>query len=234
MTQIDLYKTDDTSNTINKTLTKTGSKNVSLLFNYDFIEFQAYLKGDPILLSSNYAIIDLQGQGETGMSFKTFTTNYIYDQQGIDTYSTPGYTGIWSVNETTSNLKIGDMVKFRCTNSTTNNYSFINAKVTEIPGDKLITATSIELKVSTESMHYFLNLENIGSTIYLVTFTLDLLETYKDILLASDFDISEKSTIDYNSEIPTSSELEQKTIKADKELEFTNTIVLTSTGEEIS
>lgn len=141
MTQIDLYKTDDSQNTINKTLTKTGSKDISLLFSYDFIEFKAYLKGDPVLLSSNYAIID--------------------------------------------------------------------------------------------SKHYFLNLENIGGTIYLVTFTLDLLETYKDIILASDFDIIEKSTYDTNSEIPTNSEIEQKTFKSDKELDFSNTIILSTTGKEL-
>lgn len=141
MTNIDFYKTNDSQNTINKTLTKTGSKNINLLFSYDFIEFKAYLKGDPVLLSSNYAIIDKK--------------------------------------------------------------------------------------------YYFLNLENIGSTIYIVTFTLDLLETYKDIILASDFDIVEKSTIGTSSDVPTSTEIEQKTYKSDKELEFNNTIILTSTGEEL-
>lgn len=141
MAQIDLYKTDDSQNTINKTLTKTGTKNISLLFSYDYIEFKAYLKGDQILLSSNYAIID--------------------------------------------------------------------------------------------NKRYFLNLENIGGTIYLVSFTLDLLETYKDIILASDFDIIEKSTFGTSSEIPTSSEIEQKTFKSDKKLEYDNTIILTSTGEEL-
>lgn len=141
MTQIDLYKTNDSQNTINKTLTKTGSKNINLLFSYDFIEFKAYLKGDSVLLSSNYAIID--------------------------------------------------------------------------------------------NKHYFLNLENIGGTIYFVTFTLDLLETYKDIILASDFDIVEKSTFGTSSEIPTSSEIEQRTYKSDKELELSNTIILTTTGEEL-
>lgn len=141
MTQIDLYKTNDSQNTINKALTKTGSKDISLLFSYDYIEFKAYLKGDPVLLSSNYAIID--------------------------------------------------------------------------------------------SKHYFLNLENLGATIYLVTFTLDLLETFKDIILASDFDIIEKSTIGTSSDVPTSSEIEQKTYQADKELEYVNTIILTSTGEEL-
>ena len=141
MTEVDFYKTDDSQNTINKTLTKTGTKNISLLFSYDYIEFKAYLKGDSILLSSNYAIID--------------------------------------------------------------------------------------------NKHYFLNLENIGGTIYLVSFTLDLLETYKDIILASDFDIIEKSTYGTSSDIPTNSEIEQKTYKSDKELEFENTIILTSTGEEL-
>lgn len=141
MTQIDFYKTDDSQNTINKTLTKTGTKNVNLIFSYDYMEFQAYLKGDQILLGSNYAIIDKN--------------------------------------------------------------------------------------------HYFLNLESIGGTIYIVTFILDLLETYKDNILASDFDISEKSTLGYSSVIPTSSEIEQKTVKSDKELEFTNTIILTTTGEEL-
>ena len=141
MTKVDFYKTDDNQNTINKTLTKTGTKNISLLFSYDYVEFKAYLTGDQILLSSNYAIID--------------------------------------------------------------------------------------------NKRYFLNLENIGGTIYLVSFTLDLLETYKDIILASDFDIIEKSTYGTSSDIPTNSEIEQKTYKSNKELEFENTIILTSTGEEL-
>ncbi len=141
MTNIDLYKTDDSQNTINKTLTKTGSKEINLPFSYNYIEFQAYMKGDPLLLISNYAVID-------------------------------------------------------------------NKK-------------------------YFLNLENIGGIIYIVTFTLDFLETYKDILLASDFDISEKSTFGYASDIPTSSEIEQKTYSSDKVLDITSTIILTTTGEEL-
>ena len=141
MTEVELYKTDDSQNTINKTLTKTGTKNISLLFSYDYIEFKAYLTGDPILLSSNYAIID--------------------------------------------------------------------------------------------NKRYFLNLENIGGTIYLVSFTLDLLETYKDIILASEFDIIEKSTYGTSSDIPTSSEIGQKIYKADKTLKFDNSIILTSTGEEL-
>ena len=58
MTQVNFYKTDDSQNTINKTLTKTGTKNVNLLFSYYYVEFQAYMKGDPVLLGSNYAVID--------------------------------------------------------------------------------------------------------------------------------------------------------------------------------
>ena len=141
-TEVDFYKTNKSQKTIIKSLTKKKKKNISLLFSYDYIEFKAYLTGDPILLSSNYAIID--------------------------------------------------------------------------------------------NKHYFLNLENIGGTIYLVSFTLDLLETYKDIILTSDFDIIEKSTYGTSSDIPTSSELEQKTYKSDKELTFENSIILTSTGEELN
>ena len=142
MTQIDFYKTDDSQNTISKTLTKTGTKNVNLPFSYDDMEFSLYLTRDEIISQSNYAIIGNQ--------------------------------------------------------------------------------------------NYFLDLENFTSiNISLVTFTLDMLETYKDTILASDFDISEKSTYSYSSDIPTSSEIEQKVYKSDKELEFTNTIILTTTGEEL-
>lgn len=140
-TKVDFYKTEDGQNTINKTLTKTGTKEINLLFSFDSIEFTAYLKSDNILLSSNYAVI--------------------------------------------------------------------------------------------ENNKYFLNIETIGGTIELVTFSLDVLETYKEIILASDFDISEKSTYDFISEIPTSAEIEQKTFKSDKELSYTRSIILTSTGDEL-
>lgn len=141
LTKVNFYKTEDSQNTINKTLTKTGTKEINLLFSFDSIEFEAYLTGDNVLLSSNYAIID--------------------------------------------------------------------------------------------NKNYFINVENIGGTIELVTFSLDLLETYKEIILASEFDITEKSTYGFNSEVPTSAEMEQKTYKSDKELNYTSSIILTSIGDEL-
>lgn len=81
-------------------------------------------------------------KGDTGTSFKLFTTNYTYDQNGIDSYSGSGYTGTWSVNESTSELKVGDIVQLRCTNTSKAGYSFIIAKVTAIPGDKTIVCVS--------------------------------------------------------------------------------------------
>lgn len=81
-------------------------------------------------------------QGLDGSSFKTFTTNYTYDQNGIDTYSKSGYSGVWLVNESTSELKIGDTVQLRITNSSKAGYSFIIAQVTAIPDDKSITCVS--------------------------------------------------------------------------------------------
>lgn len=141
MTQVIFYNTQDSQKTINKALTQIGTKDLNLLFSYNYLGFQVYLRGDPELLKSNYAKID----------------------------------------------------------------------------DKC----------------YFLNLENLGGSVYIVTFTLDLLETYKDNILASDFDINEKSTPDFNTTVPTSSEVIRKTFKSDKELEFTNTVILNTIGEEL-
>lgn len=81
-------------------------------------------------------------KGEAGTSFKTFTTNYTYSQNEIDSYSGTDYSGTWSVNESTSELRVGDTVQLRCTNSSKAGYSFIIAKVTAISGDKLITCVS--------------------------------------------------------------------------------------------
>ena len=102
-----------------------------------------YQYSDPVCISG---LDGQQGpQGEAGMSFKTFTTNYTYDQQGINSYSTSGYSGTWAVNESTSDLKVGDTVQLRCTNSSKSSYSFIIAKVTAISSDKVITCVSLGL-----------------------------------------------------------------------------------------
>lgn len=81
-------------------------------------------------------------KGDTGASFKTFTTGYTYSQYEIDAYSSSSYSGTWAVNESTSELKVGDTVQLRCTNSSKLGYCFIIAKVTAIPNDKSITCVS--------------------------------------------------------------------------------------------
>ena len=65
------------------------------------------------------------------------------------------------------------------------------------------------------------------------SFSMDLLETYKSQILESDFDISEKSTIDYNSTVPTSSQIEKKTIKSDVTIKDEKSIIVTTIGEEL-
>ena len=84
-------------------------------------------------------------KGNTGTSFKTFTTNYTYNQNDIDRYSNSSYSGTWHVNESTSELRVGDTVQLRLTNSSKAGYSFVIAKVTAIAGDKFITCASLGL-----------------------------------------------------------------------------------------
>ena len=81
-------------------------------------------------------------KGDIGTSFKLFTTNYTYNQNEINSYSNSGYSGTWAVNESTSDLRVGDTVQLRCINSSKAGYSFIIAKVTAIPNDKAITCMS--------------------------------------------------------------------------------------------
>ena len=66
------------------------------------------------------------------------------------------------------------------------------------------------------------------------SFSLDVLETYKDRILESEFDIAEKSTIDFNSSVPTTSEIENKVIKSNVTLQDNKSIIVTTTGEELS
>lgn len=80
---------------------------------------------------------------------------------------------------------------------------------------------------------YFVNFEQMNPKIILGSFSMDLLESYKSQILESDFDISEKSTIDYNSDVPTSSKIEKKTIKSDVTIKDEKSIIVTTVGEEL-
>lgn len=81
---------------------------------------------------------------------------------------------------------------------------------------------------------YFVNFEQMNPRIVLANFSLDLLETYKTSILESDFDISEKSTIDYNTEVPTSSKIEEKIIKSNRTITEDTSIIVTTTGEDLA
>ena len=52
---------------------------------------------------------------------------------------------MWDVNESTSELRVGDTVQLRITNLSKSGYCFIIAKVTKIPADKSITCVSAGL-----------------------------------------------------------------------------------------
>lgn len=80
---------------------------------------------------------------------------------------------------------------------------------------------------------YFVNFEQMNAKIVVGSFSMDLLETYKQQILESDFDISEKSTIDYNSDVPVSSQIEKKTIKSDVTIKDEKSIIVTTIGEEL-
>ena len=80
---------------------------------------------------------------------------------------------------------------------------------------------------------YFVNFEQMNAKIIVGSFSMDLLETYKRQILESEFDISEKSTIDYNSDVPTSSQIEKKIIKSDVTIKDKNSIIVTTVGEEL-
>ena len=82
--------------------------------------------------------------------------------------------------------------------------------------------------------YYFVNFEQMNQKIIYASFSLDLLESYKSQILESEFDISEKSTIDYNSDVPISSQIEKKIIKSNVTINEDKSIIVTTVGEELS
>lgn len=82
--------------------------------------------------------------------------------------------------------------------------------------------------------YYFVNFEQMNSKIISASFSMDLLESYKSQILESDFDISEKSSIDYNVDVPTSSQIEKKIIKSNVTITKDKSIIVTTIGKELS
>lgn len=81
---------------------------------------------------------------------------------------------------------------------------------------------------------YFVNFEQMNPKIVSTSFSMDLLESYKSQILESEFDISEKSTIDYNTDVPISSKIEKKIIKSNVTLNEEKSIIVTTVGKELS
>ena len=82
--------------------------------------------------------------------------------------------------------------------------------------------------------YYFVNFEQMNPKIISASFSLDLLESYKSQILESDFDISEKSTIDYNTDVPISSQIKKKIIKSNVTINEDKSIIVTTVGKELS
>lgn len=82
--------------------------------------------------------------------------------------------------------------------------------------------------------YYFVNFEQMNPKIISASFSMDLLESYKSQILESEFDISEKSTIDYNTDVPISSKIEKKIIKSNVTISEDKSIIVTTVGKELS
>lgn len=87
----------------------------------------------------------------TNYNMSLVISNYSYSQANIDKYSANGYSGAWGVNSI-SGIAVNDVVRIRLTNSTTNEYNYIIAKVTKIDSTNTkITATSLGACVTSSS-----------------------------------------------------------------------------------
>lgn len=80
--------------------------------------------------------------GEDGRSLRLFTTQYKYAQKFINQYSTDGYTGDWSVVESTAGLKVGDSVQMRVFNTDKESDSWIVAVASAVLDEYRIKTVS--------------------------------------------------------------------------------------------
>ena len=78
---------------------------------------------------------DKGDKGDKGATYKALTTNYQYNQEGINQYSANGYTGAWVVNEDISDLRNSDMVTLSVKNTSKNAFSLIVARVNSVGKD---------------------------------------------------------------------------------------------------
>ena len=79
--------------------------------------------------------------------------------------------------------------------------------------------------------YYFVSYETIANNNFIkLNLKEDVLETYKDAILNSDFDIVAKSEIDYTSNVPTSKKVQTKIIKSNVILADDENIIVQTSG----
>lgn len=79
--------------------------------------------------------------------------------------------------------------------------------------------------------YYFVSYETIANNNFIkLNLKEDVLETYKDVILNSDFDIVAKSEIDYTSNVPTSKKVQTKIIKSNVILADDENIIVQTSG----
>lgn len=95
------------------------------------------------IASDNKSVTSVSLGLTTSYDMPLAISNYSYSQANIDKYSANGYSGAWVVNSI-SGIAVNDVVRIRLTNSTTNEYNYIIAKVTKLDTTNTkITATSM-------------------------------------------------------------------------------------------
>ena len=81
------------------------------------------------------------------------------------------------------------------------------------------------------SKFYFVSYETISNNNFIkLNLKEDVLETYKDVILNTDFDIIAKSEIDYTSNVPTSKKVQTKIIKSNVILADDENIIVQTSG----
>lgn len=95
------------------------------------------------IASDNKSVTSVSLGLTTSYDMPLAISNYSYSQANIDKYSANGYSGAWVVNSI-SGIAVNDVVRIRLTNSTTNEYNYIIAKVTKLDTTNTkITTTSL-------------------------------------------------------------------------------------------
>lgn len=113
------------------------------LYNSTTNEYNYILAKVTSIASDNKSVTSVSLGLTTSYDMPLAISNYSYSQANIDKYSANGYSGAWAVNSI-SGIAVNDVVRIRLTNSTTNEYNYIIAKVTKLDTTNTkITTTSL-------------------------------------------------------------------------------------------